>query len=136
MTRALLLLELRVAKMAIREMPPNCELLARSYVGDEAYGLLRHPKNRTLYLASLQGYFEIDIQQLLSTFSEQLRAWDREQAWTDGRSLTGLINPDTILLDAPPPRRRVKPRMVPAHRKRAKPIRIIADRANGAARKA
>jgi len=133
--RALLLLEIRAASLPTREMPPNCEILARSYVGDQAYGLLRHPNNRALYLASLLGYFELDLQQLLATFSEQLRAWDRDEAWTDGRSLTGIINPETILLAAPPAPGARKRRAVPPRRGRAKPLRVVAHRSNGAARK-
>lgn len=61
------------------ELPPNCEVLARSYVGDIEHALIRAPKSRALFLVGPSGVWRVDVAQLVAGFAENLRAWDRQR---------------------------------------------------------
>lgn len=89
MSRSLSLVA-QIEPVAVNAMPPNCELLARVYIGDEMYGLLREPKNRGLFLASYAGYWRLDVPALLASFVDGVREYDRVRDWQDGRGASGL----------------------------------------------
>jgi hypothetical protein len=60
-------------------LPPNCELLARMYVGDLEYALAREPHNRELYLLAQGIAWRVNVPALLAVFADELRAWDRQR---------------------------------------------------------
>jgi len=60
-------------------LPPNCELLARLYVGDLEYALARAPRDRALFLVAAGVAWRLDVPALLASFAEELRAWDRQR---------------------------------------------------------
>lgn len=91
MKQSAIRIELPLEAVTTSAMPANCEVLARAYVGDLQFGLARDPKNRGLYLLSLDGYWYLDTQRLVSAFAEALRDLDRELALARGASLTGLV---------------------------------------------
>lgn len=61
------------------ELPPNCEVLARSYVGDIEHALVRAPKNRALFLIAPESVWRLDVGQLVAGFADNLRALDRQR---------------------------------------------------------
>ncbi|HKW01175.1 MAG TPA: hypothetical protein VJN96_15225 [Vicinamibacterales bacterium] len=60
-------------------LPVSCEVLARTYVGDLDYTLVRETRNRDLFLVARGVSWRIDVPALLASFAEQLRAWDRQR---------------------------------------------------------
>jgi hypothetical protein len=84
------------------ELPPNCHVLVRSYVGDWCFGLVAEPRFRALYLASPWGFWKLDTSQLVATFADEVQEWKRGDDVARGRSLTGRIVPITRWLVAPP----------------------------------
>lgn len=83
------------------EMPPNCEVLMRAYVGDWCFGLIREPHNRALYLASPWGFWKLDTLQLCSTFADEVQLWKRDEEFQHARGLTGRIVPVARWMGAP-----------------------------------
>lgn len=69
--------QLQVASRA--ELPANCEVLARTYVGDVAHALARAPKGRALFLVGPCSVWRLDVAALVAGFSENLRQWDRQR---------------------------------------------------------
>lgn len=84
-------LEIDVFGVLANELPPNCEVLVRHYVGDWCFGLIREPHNRELYLASPWGFWRLDVQQLVTTFVDQVQDWKRGDDVSHGRGLTGPL---------------------------------------------
>lgn len=60
-------------------LPPNCEIIARSYVGDVEHVLARAPKNRALFLIGPASFWRLDVAQLVAGFAENLRVFERER---------------------------------------------------------
>lgn len=61
------------------ELPSNCEVISRMYVGDVEYALARAPKNRALFLIGPTSAWRLDVPQLLAGFADGLRRWDRQR---------------------------------------------------------
>lgn len=61
------------------ELPPNCEVLARSYVGDVEHALARAPKSRALFLIGPSSCWRLDVAQLVAGFADNLRALERQR---------------------------------------------------------
>lgn len=61
------------------ELPANCEVLARTYVGDVEHALVRGPKSRAIFLVGPTSVWRLDVAGLVANFVEQLRAWDRQR---------------------------------------------------------
>jgi hypothetical protein len=90
MRGAKLTIEIPLEAMTHAAMPANVDVLARSYVGDQCFGLALDPKNRALYLLSLTGYWRLDAGQLIAVFADALREWDRELEIARGVSPAAL----------------------------------------------
>ena len=60
-------------------VPPNCELLARTYVGDLEYALARAPRDRALFLLANGVAWRLNVPLLLANFADELRALDRNR---------------------------------------------------------
>lgn len=60
-------------------VPANCELLARTYVGDLEYAVARAPKDRALFLLAAGVAWRVNLPLLLANFADELRAWDRNR---------------------------------------------------------
>lgn len=81
-----LTITMAVSPMSALAMPPNCEVLARSYVGNTCHGLLRDAESGSLYLTTATGFWLLDVPQLVAAFAAEVRAWDRERGWLDGKA--------------------------------------------------
>jgi hypothetical protein len=62
-----------------QSLPDNCEVVARLYVGDVDYALVRAPRDRELFLMSGGVAWRVNVPALLATFADELRAWDRQR---------------------------------------------------------
>lgn len=71
--------DVTLESIPVQLLPPNCELLARTLVGDLEYALVRAPRNRELYLLAAGVAWRLDVPRLLATFADQVRAWDRQR---------------------------------------------------------
>jgi hypothetical protein len=60
-------------------LPPHVEVLARTYVGDLEYALVREVRNRDLFLVARGIAWRLNVPALLASFAEELRAWDRQR---------------------------------------------------------
>lgn len=122
MRGARLTLELPLEAMTHANMPPNVEVLARVYVGDQCFGLARDPKNRALFLLSLSGYWRLDTQQLVATFADSLREWDRELEIARGAASHAIreLEPAAPLLPRRSPWGGIGRATVNAHERRGK----------------
>lgn len=79
MSAATLAVNVALEAVPRAELPPNCEAITRLYNGDVEYMLARAPKNRALFLLGAGGAWRIDVAQLVATFADNLRAWDRQR---------------------------------------------------------
>lgn len=84
-------LDVEVFGVLANQLPPNCEVLVRHYVGDFCFGLLREPHNRELFLVCPWGFWKLDIAQLVTTFGDQVQEWKRGDDVDRGRGLTGIF---------------------------------------------
>jgi len=66
----------------------------------------------------VDGYYEVDVLQLLATFADAQREFDRDARWVDLRPLSGMVRPETMLFQEPNSNRR------PAGRARSPQFRV------------
>lgn len=102
MKGARLSIDLEVFGVLANELPPNCEVLTRSYVGDWCFGLIREPHNRALFLVSPWGFWKVDMQQLVTLFADEVQEWKRGDDIQHGRGLTGLFQTAPTRKQLPP----------------------------------
>lgn len=115
-------LDVRVASVSRLQIPPNCDVLVRTFVGDVMYGLVREPNNRGLYLLSPSGAFHLDTQQLVATFADAVREWDHDRGFTTDRGNVTTSEAIHEIVNRRPNEKTDRPKPKPA---RARPRRVV-----------
>jgi hypothetical protein len=63
----------------VSAVPVHVETLARTYVGDLEYALVREARNRDLFLVARGVAWRLNVPALLASFADELRQWDRQR---------------------------------------------------------